>query len=88
MEWLQHGGWVFGIDRDICAVRRARLRLKQWEERNDVDMYVTVDKGDESWQGREGFVPAVLQEVAPSTDNAIVLVCGPPIMLKSPCLPY
>ena len=59
-----------------------KAELKEWQERDDVDITVTVDKGDESWTGREGFVPTVLQEVAPSAANAMVLVCGPPIMLK------
>ena len=61
--------------------------LKEWETRDDIDMYVTVDKGDENWKGREGFVPAVLQDVAPSSQNAIVLVCGPPIMLRFTMVP-
>ena len=61
--------------------------LKEWEERDGIEMYVTVDRGDENWKGREGFVPAVLREVAPSSENAIVLVCGPPIMLKFTMLP-
>ncbi len=56
--------------------------LKEWEARSDIETHVTVDKGDENWKGREGFVPAVVEEVAPKPDNAIVLVCGPPIMLK------
>ncbi len=56
--------------------------LKEWQDRDDIEMHVTVDKGDESWTGREGFVPTVLKEVAPSSENAICLVCGPPIMLK------
>ncbi|MDP2896704.1 MAG: FAD/NAD(P)-binding protein [bacterium] len=56
--------------------------LKEWEANPDIDMHITVDKGDESWTGREGFVPTVLKQVAPSADNAIALVCGPPIMLK------
>jgi len=56
--------------------------LKEWEDRDDIEMYVTVDKGDESWTGREGFVPTVLKQVAPSSENAICLLCGPPIMLK------
>ena len=56
--------------------------LKAWEAASGIDMYVTVDKGDENWKGREGFVPAVLQEVAPSSADATALVCGPPIMLK------
>ena len=59
-----------------------KSELKEWEEKDDIDMYVTVDKGDEDWKGREGFVPAVLEEVAPSSENAIILVCGPPIMLR------
>lgn len=56
-------------------------------ESSDIDMYVTVDKGDESWKGREGFVPTVLKEVAPSSENAVILVCGPPIMLKFTMMP-
>ncbi len=56
--------------------------LKEWEKRDDINIVLTVDNGDDKWKGRVGFVPAVLQEVAPSHKNAIVLVCGPPIMLK------
>lgn len=64
-----------------------KTELKDWEEMDGIDMYVTVDRGDENWKGREGFVPTVLKEVAPSSENAIVLVCGPPIMLKFTMLP-
>ncbi|MHC4109528.1 MAG: FAD/NAD(P)-binding protein [Planctomycetota bacterium] len=56
--------------------------LKEWETREDIETHITVDKGDENWKGQEGFVPAILEQVAPSPNNAIVLVCGPPIMLK------
>lgn len=56
--------------------------LEQWQGRDDIETHITVDKGDETWTGKEGFVPAVLKEVAPEPDNAIALVCGPPIMLK------
>jgi NAD(P)H-flavin reductase len=56
--------------------------LKEWETREDIETHITVDKGDENWKGQEGFVPVVLEQVAPSPKNAIVLVCGPPIMLK------
>ncbi len=56
--------------------------LAEWQQADNIDMHVTVDKGDDGWQGREGFVPAVLTEVAPSSKNAVALVCGPPIMLK------
>ncbi|KKL62820.1 hypothetical protein LCGC14_2181400 [marine sediment metagenome] len=76
--------------RDITVLYGARSpgeliyksELKQWEERDDVNMYVTVDRGEEKWKGRVGLVPNVLKEVAPSSENSIALVCGPPIMLK------
>ena len=50
--------------------------------RNEIELFVTVDRGDETWTGREGFVPTVTEEVAPSSENAYVIVCGPPIMIK------
>ncbi len=59
-----------------------RDELKAWEQRDDIEMYVTVDKGDEKWQGREGFVPTVCKEVGPEADNAVALICGPPIMIR------
>ena len=59
-----------------------KQELERWQGRDDIETHITVDKGDETWTGKEGFVPAVLKEVAPNPDNAIALVCGPPIMLK------
>jgi len=56
--------------------------LSAWEKRDDIDMNVTVDKGDEAWTGREGFVPTVCKEVGPSSDNAVTIICGPPIMIR------
>jgi NAD(P)H-flavin reductase len=56
--------------------------LKEWETREDIETHITVDKGDENWKGQEGFVPVVLEQVAPNSKDAIALVCGPPIMLK------
>jgi len=58
--------------------------LKEWDERDDVSLYTTVDPGGETpdWKGKTGFVPTVLEQVAPSSDNTIAIVCGPPIMIK------
>ena len=56
--------------------------LKQWAERQDVVYHETVDKADETYRGKEGFVPQLLEEVAPKPANAIALTCGPPIMIK------
>jgi sulfhydrogenase subunit gamma (sulfur reductase) len=61
-----------------------KRELKEWQERGDVRLVKTVDPGGAGpeWDGRVGFVPTILEEAAPSADNTIALVCGPPIMIK------
>ena len=56
--------------------------LETWGKKEDINLNVTVDAGDDEWQGKVGFVPAIAKEVAPSSENACVIVCGPPIMIK------
>ncbi|MGR3177405.1 MAG: FAD/NAD(P)-binding protein [Candidatus Anammoxibacter sp.] len=61
-----------------------KKELDEWGNRDDIDMVLTVDPGGEndSWHGKVGFVPTVLEEAAPDSNNAVALVCGPPIMIK------
>ena len=56
--------------------------LEAWGKRDDINLNVTIDRAVPGWTGLVGFVPAVLKEVAPTSDNAIAIVCGPPIMIK------
>lgn len=56
--------------------------LWQWEKQNGIKIFITVDKGDSNWKKREGYVPSILRQVAPSSKDTIALVCGPPIMIK------
>ena len=58
--------------------------LTEWEQRGDVKVITTVDPGGETpdWKGKIGFVPTVLEKEAPSCENTIAMVCGPPIMIK------
>lgn len=59
--------------------------LKEWDERPDVNLYQTVDPGGDTpdWKGKVGFVPHIVKEVAPSAENTIAIVCGPPVMIKN-----
>lgn len=78
--------------KDVAIVYGARTvadlvykhELAEWDKREDVKLYTTVDPGGQTpeWKGRVGFVPKIVEEVAPSADNAIAVVCGPPIMIK------
>ncbi len=63
---------------DLCF----KYDLDTWGKDKTVNMVTTVDKGDESWAGRVGFVPQILEQVAPSASNAVAIVCGPPIMIR------
>jgi sulfhydrogenase subunit gamma (sulfur reductase) len=56
--------------------------LIEWQKRDDLNLNVTVDKGDATWKGREGFVPTVCKEVAPSAENTVAVICGPPVMIR------
>lgn len=59
-----------------------KAELEQWTQRDDMRLHLTVDRGDDEWQGRVGFVPALLAEVSPSPQGVVAITCGPPIMIR------
>jgi len=63
---------------DLCF----KYDLDSWQKDKTVNLFTTVDKGDDKWKGRVGFVPQVLEGVAPSAEGAVAVVCGPPIMIR------
>lgn len=54
---------------------------KEWVNEKDFNVYLTIDREQEGWNGHVGFVPAYVKEVNVPTDRTAVL-CGPPIMIK------
>lgn len=77
---------------DITIIHGARsvfdlvykIELKEWEKRKDINLVQTVDPGGEKngWRGEVGLVPSVLAKVAPSPENALAIICGPPVMIR------
>jgi NAD(P)H-flavin reductase len=61
-----------------------KQELKEWEDRPDIKLITTVDPGGQTpdWKGEIGFVPMVLEKVAPSSENTVAILCGPPVMIK------
>jgi sulfhydrogenase subunit gamma (sulfur reductase) len=59
--------------------------LEEWKERNDVNLYTTVDPGGATpeWKGEVGYVPSIVEKMNISAENTIAIVCGPPIMIKN-----
>jgi len=58
--------------------------LAEWEKMDGVKTILTVDPGgaNADWKGKIGFVPTILAEVNPKSDNTVVITCGPPVMIK------
>lgn len=56
--------------------------LREWAKRDDVELHITVDREAPAWNGLVGFVPTIAGQVAPSPENSVALICGPPIMIK------
>lgn len=56
--------------------------FENWPKVKDMRVDVTVDRGDESWTGNVGFVPALLEQLNPSPEGKIAVTCGPPVMIK------
>jgi NAD(P)H-flavin reductase len=59
-----------------------RVELEQWGKLFDIEVHVTVDRGDQSWKGNIGVVSNLLTYIDFDKNNTISMVCGPEIMMK------
>ena len=55
-------------------------QFKEWKK--DLDIHITVDKGDSEWKGSVGFVPSLLKD-SHFSKNAALFVIGPPLMMMN-----
>lgn len=56
--------------------------VSRWRSRMDIDFLVTVDRGDAGWRGSVGVVTRLVPRLPLQTDNLVVMVCGPEIMMR------
>lgn len=54
----------------------------EWQKRDDIDCHITVDREFPGWDGLVGFGVDIVKMVKPQPNNAVALICGPPIMIK------
>ena len=55
--------------------------LDEWMAAEGVDVWLTIDREQEGWNGHVGFVPNYVKELGFDT-NKTAVICGPPIMIK------
>jgi sulfhydrogenase subunit gamma (sulfur reductase) len=60
----------------------------EWRAAPDTELHLTVDRaeplapGQESWPGHVGLITELLEKVAPSPEDTVAILCGPPAMIK------
>jgi sulfhydrogenase subunit gamma (sulfur reductase) len=60
-----------------------RPLLEEWEKRDDINLVLTIDGAEEGWTREVGFVAAIVKKVEPKPNNAVAVICGPPIMIRT-----
>ena len=55
--------------------------LDEWCKDTDINVYLTIDRPQDGWDGHVGFVPNYVKELNFTTDKTVI-ICGPPIMIK------
>jgi sulfite reductase subunit B len=55
---------------------------RTWAKEGKSDVRLTVDSGDSTWKGHVGLVTTILDNLKIDINNAVAVVCGPPIMMK------
>ena len=53
----------------------------EWMNEENIEVYLTIDRPQEGWDGHVGFVPAYVKEIG-LNPNMTAVLCGPPIMIK------
>jgi NAD(P)H-flavin reductase len=59
-----------------------REELEEWSARDDVELHITVDRGDESWTGHVGVITTLFPKVSVNPNTTVAITCGPPIMYR------
>ena len=52
-----------------------------WAKASKTKVELTVDRGDDNWKGRVALIPDVVVDLNPPSENAVAIICGPPIMI-------
>jgi sulfhydrogenase subunit gamma (sulfur reductase) len=56
--------------------------LQRWAERADVELLLTVDRGDETWSGNVGVITTLFKFISIYPRNTVAVTVGPPVMYR------
>jgi NAD(P)H-flavin reductase len=56
--------------------------LKKWGGAFDMDVHVTVDRGEPGWNGEIGVVTNLIRRAPLDRQGTVAMICGPEIMMR------
>ncbi|MDA8231002.1 MAG: FAD/NAD(P)-binding protein [Magnetospirillum sp.] len=59
-----------------------RRELERWRGRFDMEVHVTVDRGNPKWSGNVGVVPNLIAHAGFDPLSTTAFVCGPEVMMR------
>lgn len=59
-----------------------KKRLEEWKQK-DINVLLTIDKPDPTWNGHVGFVADLAKEIKINPDRTMIMMCGPGPMVNS-----
>jgi len=59
-----------------------RDTVKEWDERDDIETYLTIDEPHEGWHGMTGVVTVPLRALQIDAAATLAAVVGPPVMYR------
>ena len=71
---------IYGSRSDADLVDYEEIK-NEWTNEPNFNIYLTIDRETETWDGHVGFVPNYVKEVG-LDNSATAVLCGPPIMIK------
>jgi anaerobic sulfite reductase subunit B len=59
-----------------------RAEVEGWQQRDDLDVQVTVDAAGSDWRGRVGLVTTLIETARFDPARAIAMIVGPEVMMR------
>ena len=59
-----------------------REALAEWDERDDVEISITVDRPDDAWSGHVGVITTLFEQIEVNPYKTIAVTVGPPVMYR------
>jgi len=68
--------------RDACEIFPFP-EIEDWKAgKNDIELHLTVDHGDDKWKGNVGVITTLIPPLEIDINKTYAMICGPPVMYK------